>query len=92
MQHSFWTVGSETKAHPQRWDNFGNRRSAMDRAGKYLTLPYLTFVTLIVGMLIVVGQQSLLLLPLFTFTNYMYTIQLFFFQCILQFLMSTLIY
>ena len=36
-------MGSETKAHPQRWDNFGNRRSAMDRAGKYLTLPYLTF-------------------------------------------------
>ena len=35
-------MGSETKAHPQRWDNFGNRRSAMDRAGKYLTLPYLT--------------------------------------------------
>ena len=33
-------MGSETKAHPQRWDNFGNRRSAMDRAGKYLTLPY----------------------------------------------------
>ena len=36
-------MGSETKAHPQRWDNFGNRRSAMDRAGKYLTLPYLTY-------------------------------------------------
>jgi hypothetical protein len=33
-------MGSGTKAHPQRWDNFGNRRSAMDRAGKYLTLPY----------------------------------------------------
>ena len=40
-------MGSEMKAHPQRWDNFGNRRSAMDRAGKYLTLAYLTMYTMV---------------------------------------------
>jgi hypothetical protein len=48
-------MGSGTKAHPQRWDNFGYRRSAMDRAGKYLTLPYLTPVRLIDN-----GSESIL--------------------------------
>jgi hypothetical protein len=42
-------MGSETKAHPQRWDNFGSRRSAMDRVGKNLTLPYLTTAPSIFG-------------------------------------------
>ena len=37
-------MGSGTKAHPQRWENLGNWRSAMDRANIYLTLPYLTLV------------------------------------------------
>jgi len=35
-------MGSGMKAHLQHWDNFGHWHSAMDRAGKNLTLPYLT--------------------------------------------------
>ena len=37
LRHAM-TMSCETKAHPQRWDNFGNRRSAVN-ALPYLTLP-----------------------------------------------------